>query len=61
MGYDDTIRGRGAGVKNMAKRAEEINGKFNMECVQGKGTLVSLSIPYPFNIPNTSNNKKNGL
>lgn len=60
VGCDGIIKGGGAGVKNMSKRAEEINGKFNMECVAGKGTSVSVSIPYPFKIPNSWDNKKNG-
>lgn len=48
IGYIEVIKGGGSGVKNMAKRAEEVNGKFEMESMQAKGTLVRLSIPYPF-------------
>ncbi len=59
IGYDKVIKGGGSGVKNMIKRAEEINAKFEMKSMQGKGTLVSMSIPYPFKIPNSWDNKKN--
>lgn len=60
IGYDEVIKGGGSGVKNMRKRAEEIKGKFEIQSTQGKGTLVRLSIPYPFKIPNTWDSKKNG-
>ncbi|WP_018613274.1 tetratricopeptide repeat-containing sensor histidine kinase [Segetibacter koreensis] len=52
VGIDEVIKGGGAGVKNMAKRAEEINGKFDIESVPRKGTTLRLSIPFPFKIPN---------
>lgn len=48
IGCSEIIRGGGAGLKNIAKRAEEINGRFNIENVHGQGTLVRVSIPFPF-------------
>jgi nitrate/nitrite-specific signal transduction histidine kinase len=58
QGYDGRIKGGGAGLKNMHKRAEEMNGTMQMETAPGKGTLIRLTIPHPFKIPNTWYPKK---
>ena len=50
-GSDGPIKGNGSGWKNMRKRAEELNGKIIIESEQGKGTFVTVSLPYPFKIP----------
>lgn len=50
-GFDGTIKGTGAGWKNMKKRADEINGTLKIESTTGAGTSVLVSIPYPFRIP----------
>jgi nitrate/nitrite-specific signal transduction histidine kinase len=42
----------------MHKRAEEMNGRIEMETSGEHGTLVRLSIPHPFKIPNTWYPKK---
>jgi nitrate/nitrite-specific signal transduction histidine kinase len=52
-GSDGTIKGGGAGLRNMHKRAEEINGKLEIELSEGKGTMVRLTLPYPFKMPNS--------
>ena len=57
-GYDGIIKGGGSGLKNMHKRAEEMNGRIEMETSGEHGTLVRLSIPHPFKIPNTWYPKK---
>ena len=44
-------KGNGSGWKNMQKRCEEINGKVTIESKDGKGTIISISLPYPFKIP----------
>ena len=58
IGCSEVIRGGGAGIKNMTKRAEEINARFSIEGIPGKGTKIILSVPYPFKIPNTWDGKK---
>lgn len=56
-GWDGTIRGGGAGFKNMKKRAEEMGGTLVVNACPGQGTLVCLTVPYPFKIPNTWDSK----
>jgi len=58
IGYAGAIHGNGSGLKNIKKRAEETNGIIEIETMQGKGTIVKLSIPYPFKIPNSWDRKK---
>ena len=50
-GFSGATKGNGTGWKNMQKRCEEINGKVIIESKDGKGTIISLSLPYPFKIP----------
>lgn len=50
-GFDDSIRGGGAGIKNMRKRAEEMGGDLHIDAAPGGGTLVRLVLPQPFKIP----------
>ena len=52
-GFDGTIKGTGNGLLNMHKRAEEINGTLLIENGPGKGSILSVSIAYPFRIPNS--------
>lgn len=47
-GNDGNIKGGGSGLKNMHKRAEEMNGIIEIETAKEKGALVRLLIPYPF-------------
>jgi len=51
-GYDGSTKGGGAGLKNMHKRAEEMNGTFEIGTGPGKGTLIRLSIPRSFTTKN---------
>jgi len=50
-GFSGATKGNRSGWKNMQKRCEEINGKIIIESKEGKGTIISISLPYPFNIP----------
>lgn len=50
-GFSGVTKGNGSGWKNMQKRCEEINGKVIIESKDGKGTIISISLPYPFKIP----------
>ena len=52
-GFDGTIKGTGNGLLNMHKRAEEINGTLLIENGPGKGSILRVSIAYPFRIPNS--------
>jgi len=52
-GNDGSIKGGGAGIKNMHKRAEEMNGSIEIETAANQGTAVRLTIPHPFKIPST--------
>lgn len=58
-GSDGTVKGSGAGWKNMQKRAESLNGKLVIESISGKGTVITMSLPYPFKIPNSWEVKRN--
>ncbi len=53
IGYDGTIKGTGNGWKNMHKRADELKGELKIESAPGKGTSITMSLPYPFKIPNS--------
>ena len=37
--------GSGYGLKNIAKRMEELNGSFEITSTPGRGTPITLSIP----------------
>jgi streptogramin lyase/two-component sensor histidine kinase len=59
-GSDGTVKGSGTGWKNMQKRAEELKGQLKIASVPEKGTTITFSVPYPFKIPNTWDNNRNG-
>jgi len=52
-GFDGTTKGTGNGWKNMQKRTENLNGKISIESTPNKGTIITLSVPYPFKIPSS--------
>lgn len=53
-GYNGVVKGGGAGMKNMHKRAEEMGGTLDVQTILDKGTAIKLSVPYPFKLPRTS-------
>ncbi len=57
-GLDGRVKGSGQGLKNMYKRAEEMNGKLQMETEKNQGTIIRLSLSHPFKIPTTWYKKK---
>jgi ligand-binding sensor domain-containing protein len=57
-GFDGTIKGTGSGWKNMQKRTGDLNGKLVIDSTPQKGTVISMSLPYPFKIPNTWDGNK---
>ncbi|MGZ8504917.1 MAG: two-component regulator propeller domain-containing protein, partial [Flavitalea sp.] len=57
-GFDGTIKGTGQGCKNIKKRTENLNGKLVIDSTLEKGTIITMSIPYPFKIPSSWDRKK---
>ena len=53
------IKAPGNGIKNMHKRAEEINGKITIQSEQGKGTIITVNLAAPSKIPDLWGKKKN--
>ncbi|GAA0877796.1 hypothetical protein GCM10009119_07640 [Algoriphagus jejuensis] len=45
-GFDTTQKYSGSGMHNLANRMKTIGGKFKLTSVVGKGTLVSLELPF---------------
>ena len=47
IGFDKTekINGKGMGLKNIASRAERLNGTFNIDSNIGKGTTAIIEVP----------------
>lgn len=52
-GFDGSIKGTGSGWKNMQKRTKVLNGNIEIESIPGKGTTITMSLPYPFRIPSS--------
>jgi ligand-binding sensor domain-containing protein/signal transduction histidine kinase len=52
-GFDGTTKGSGNGWKNMQKRTDSLDGKLTIESGPGNGTVISMSLPYPFKIPSS--------
>jgi hypothetical protein len=47
-GFSGTIKGNGTGWKNMQKRVKELNGKITIASEPGKGTIINITLHYPF-------------
>ena len=52
-GFDGSTKGSGSGWRNMQKRTEVLNGNIIIESIPGKGTAITMSLPYPFRIPSS--------
>lgn len=52
-GLDGEIKGKGHGMANMRKRAEELQGNMAIESLPGAGTTMIIQIPFPFKIPDS--------
>lgn len=57
-GFNGTVNGSGNGIRNIQERIKEAGGKANIISTPGKGTIVSISLPYPFKIPHIRDRKK---
>jgi hypothetical protein len=47
-GFSGTIKVNGTGWKNMQKRVKELNGKITIASEPGKGTIINITLHYPF-------------
>ena len=52
VGFDLADLELGNGINNMSKRAIEINGAFDIQSNENKGTTISLMLPIPKNTTN---------
>jgi ligand-binding sensor domain-containing protein len=52
-GFDGTAKGTGNGRRNMQKRTADLHGKLIIDSTPGKGTIIIMSLPYPFKIPSS--------
>ena len=52
-GFDGTTKGTGNGWKNMQKRTVDLNGELVIDSKPGKGTIITMRLPYPFKIPSS--------
>jgi signal transduction histidine kinase len=52
-GFDGIVKGGGSGLKNMEKRTKELNGKLLINSMPEKGTIITMTLPFPFKIPNS--------
>ena len=48
VGFSNTTKSKGIGMKNMRDRADKINAKLNIESQSNRGTTLSISIPKAF-------------
>jgi signal transduction histidine kinase len=47
IGFDINIEKTGNGLKNMQRRAENLNGKLTVDSKENSGTVVDLEVPVP--------------
>jgi len=45
-GFDDKKGKKGIGLKNITSRVNKLNGDWNLKSKPGKGTLVTVQVPY---------------
>jgi signal transduction histidine kinase len=51
-GFNGALNGTGNGLQNIAERLQEAGGKAVINSIEGKGTTISISLPFPFKITN---------
>ncbi len=47
-GFDSKKGKKGIGHKNITSRISKLNGVWSLESTPGKGTVVTLEVPYGF-------------
>lgn len=47
-GLDGSVKGSGYGLENMRNRTTELTGTLNIDSASGKGTAITMSLPFPF-------------
>jgi signal transduction histidine kinase len=50
-GFDGSVKGSGNGWKNMKKRTSELKGDLDIDSVFQNGTVITLRLAFPFQIP----------
>jgi signal transduction histidine kinase len=54
-GLDGTVKGGGYGLENIRNRTTELTGALRIDSTLGKGTAVTMSLPFPFTIQEVRN------
>lgn len=57
-GLDGSIKGNGNGLANMRSRTAELTGLLNIDSASGKGTAITMSLPFPFMIGDSGDSNK---
>jgi signal transduction histidine kinase len=60
-GFNGPSNGTGNGLRNIAERLNEAGGKAIINSIEGKGTTIRISLPFPFKITNSRDKKYNSL
>jgi signal transduction histidine kinase len=47
VGFDPARRGTGLGLRGITERAKELHGAMTVENVEGGGTKLAVSLPWP--------------
>lgn len=56
-GLDGSIKGNGNGLANMRSRTAELTGALDIDSASGKGTEITMSLPFPFTIQDSGESK----
>jgi len=56
-GLDGSIKGSGNGLENMRSRTTELSGVLNIDSASGKGTAITMNLPFPFKIQDSRDSK----
>jgi len=60
-GFNGALNGTGNGLRNIAERLQEAGGKSIINSIEGKGTTIRISLPFPVKITNSRDKKYNSL
>jgi signal transduction histidine kinase len=57
-GLDGSIKGSGYGLENMRNRTIELTGALQIDSASGKGTQITMSLPFPFTIQDSGDSNQ---
>ncbi len=57
-GLDGTVKGGGYGLENIRNRTTELTGALRIDSTVGKGTAITMSLPFPFTIQEVRNSNQ---